>query len=203
MSIWPQIKKKNNRERVMMRCYPSLSDSRTWMLSFPLRHLVRGLDQRHLPSCFMKEQVGLGVAGGLRAVWIGWTLLCVIHFLTPNLYAVSLAFSHFPDCLQSIFNNCVSVSQFSSVAQSCPTLWDPMNFSTPGLPSPTPGVYPNSCPLSWWCHPTISSSVIPFSSCPQSFPASRSFQMNQLFTSGGQSIRVSASTSVLPMNTQD
>ena len=61
----------------------------------------------------------------------------------------------------------------------------------------------NSCPLSLWCHPTISSSVVPFSSCPQSFPASGSFPMSQLFASGGQSIRVSASTSVLPMNTQD
>ena len=73
----------------------------------------------------------------------------------------------------------------------------------PPCPSPTPGVYPNSCPLSWWCHPTISSSVIPFSSCPQSFPISGSFQTSQLFTSGSQSIGVSASTSVLPMNTQD
>ena len=70
-------------------------------------------------------------------------------------------------------------------------------------PSPTPRVYSNSCPLSWWCHPTISSSVIPFSSCPQSFPASESFPTNQLFSSGGQRIGVSASTSVLPMNTQD
>ena len=69
-------------------------------------------------------------------------------------------------------------------------------------PSPTSGVYPNSCPLSQWCYPTISSSVIPFSSCPQSFPASGSFQMSQLFASGGQSIEVSASTSVLPMNIQ-
>ena len=73
----------------------------------------------------------------------------------------------------------------------------------PHCPSPTPGVYPNSCPLSWWCHPTISYSAVHFSSCPQSSPASRSFQMSQLFSSGGQSIRVSASTSVLPMNTQD
>ena len=73
----------------------------------------------------------------------------------------------------------------------------------PPCPSSTPGVYPNSCPLSWWCHPAISSSVIVFSSCPQSFPASGSFQMSQLFASGGQSIGVSASTSVLPMNTQD
>ena len=70
-------------------------------------------------------------------------------------------------------------------------------------PSPTAGVYPNPCPLSWWCHPTISSSVIPFSFCPQSFPASGSFQMSQLFAWGGQSIGVSASASVLPMNTQD
>ena len=73
----------------------------------------------------------------------------------------------------------------------------------PPCPSPTPRVYPNSCPLSRWCHPTISSSVIPFSSCLQSFPASGSFQMSQLFASGGQSIGVSASTSVPPMNTQD
>ena len=65
------------------------------------------------------------------------------------------------------------------------------------------GVYPNPCPLSRWCHPTISFSVVPFSSCPQSFPASGSFQMSQLFTSGGQRFGVSASTSVLPMNTQD
>jgi len=70
-------------------------------------------------------------------------------------------------------------------------------------PSPTPGVYSNSCLLHQWCHPTISSSVVPFSSCLQSFPASRSFPMSQFFTSGGQSIGVSASTSVLPMNIQD
>ena len=73
----------------------------------------------------------------------------------------------------------------------------------PSCPSPTPRVYLNSCPLSWWCHPTISSSVIPFSSCLQSFPASGSFQMSQFIATGGQSIRVSASASVLPMNIQD
>ena len=70
-------------------------------------------------------------------------------------------------------------------------------------PSPTPRVYPTSSPLSKWCHPTIPSSVVPFSSCHQSFPASGSFPMSQFFTSGGQSIGVSASKSVLPMNTQD
>ena len=73
----------------------------------------------------------------------------------------------------------------------------------PPCPSPTPGVYPNPCPLSQWCHPTISSSVIPFSSCPQSFPALGSFPMSQLFASGGQSTGVSASASVPPMNTQN
>jgi len=78
-----------------------------------------------------------------------------------------------------------------------------LQHARPPCPSPTPRVYSNSSPLSWWCHPTISSSVIPFSSCLQSFPASGSFQMSQLFESGDQSIGVSASTSVLPMNTQD
>ena len=73
----------------------------------------------------------------------------------------------------------------------------------PPCPSPTPGVYPNSCPLSQWCYLTISSSVIPFSSCPQSFPASGSFPVRRIFASGGQSIGVSASASVLPVNTQD
>ena len=73
----------------------------------------------------------------------------------------------------------------------------------PPFPSPTPRVYPNSCPLSRWCHPTISSSVVPFSSCLQSFPASGSFQISQLFASCCQSSGVSASASVLPMKTQD
>ena len=73
----------------------------------------------------------------------------------------------------------------------------------PPCPSPAPRVYSNSCPLSQWCHPAISSSVIPFSSCPQSLPASGSFPMSQLFAWGGQSSGVSASTSVLPINTQD
>ena len=84
------------------------------------------------------------------------------------------------------------------------SLWPhELQHARPPCPSPTPGVHPNPCPSSPWCHPTISSSVVPFSSCPQSFPASGSFQMSQLFTSGGQSIGVSASASVLPMNIQD
>ena len=91
--------------------------------------------------------------------------------------------------------------QFSNSVVSN-TLWPHgLQHARPPCPSPAPRVHPNSCPLSWWCHPTISSSVVPFSSCPQSFPASGSFQISQLFASGGQSIGVSASTSVLPMNT--
>jgi len=78
-----------------------------------------------------------------------------------------------------------------------------LQHARPPCPSPTPGVYSNSCPLSRWCHPTISSSVIPFSSRLQSFPASGSFPMSQFFTSGGKSIRVSALASVFPMNIQD
>ena len=78
-----------------------------------------------------------------------------------------------------------------------------LQHTRPPCPSRTPGIYPNSCALSRWCHPAISSSVVPFSSCSQSLPASGSFQMSQLFASGGQNVRVSASTWVLPMNTQD
>ena len=78
-----------------------------------------------------------------------------------------------------------------------------LQHTRPPCPSPTPRVYSNSCPLSWWCHPTTSSSAMPFSSYLQSFPASESFQMSQFFASGGQSIGVSASASVLPMNIQD
>ena len=80
------------------------------------------------------------------------------------------------------------------------TFCSPMDYSTPGILSP--GVCSNSCPLSWWCHPTFSTSVVPISTCPQSFPASGSFPMSWLFTSGGQSIGTSASASVLPMNIQ-
>ena len=92
--------------------------------------------------------------------------------------------------------------QFSRTVVSSSLQPHGLQHTRPPYPSPTPGVCSNSCPLSQWCHPTISSSVVPFS-CLQSFPASGSFQKSHLFASGGQSIGVSASTSVLPMNTQD
>ena len=98
---------------------------------------------------------------------------------------------------------CLIRAQFSSVTQSCPTLRPhESQHARPPCPSPTPGVHPNSRASSQWCHPAISSSVVPFSSCPQSLPAS-AFPMSQLFTWGGQTIGVSASASVLPMNTED
>ena len=102
----------------------------------------------------------------------------------------------------------ITLLQFSSVQFSHSVVSD--SLQPHGLqhtrlpcPSPTPGVYPNSCPMSRWCHTTISSSVIPFSSRLQFFPASGSSPMSQFFASGGQSIQVTASTSVLPMNIQD
>ena len=111
-------------------------------------------------------------------------------------------------CSLGISNFIEDISQFSSVQFSNSVVSDSLRphesqHTRPPCPSPTSRVHPNPCPLSHWCHPTISSSVIPFLSCLKSFPASESFQMNQLFASGGQIIRASASISVLPVNTQD
>ena len=116
-------------------------------------------------------------------------------------------------------NACPSPEVFLPIPYVSPQHWLSVQFSRsfvsnslwphglqharPPCPSPTPGVYSKSCLLSQWCHPTISSSIVPFSSCLQSFPASGSFQMNQLFASGSQSIGVSASPSVLSMSIQD
>ena len=134
-----------------------------------------------------------------------------IHFLpslsfpcvspSPTYSSVSVETSLFPGASQ---NPGIQV-QFSSVHSvvSGSLQHHELQHARAPCPSPAPGVYPNPGPLSQWCHPAISSSVIPFSSCLQSFPASGSFPMSQLFASGGQSIGVSASASVLPMNTQD
>jgi len=99
--------------------------------------------------------------------------------------------------------SCVSSIQFTGSVMSDSLRAHEPQHARPPCTSPTLEVHPNPCPSSQWCHPTISSSVVPFSSCPQSFPASGSFQMSQLFAWGGQSIGVSASITVLPMNTQD
>ena len=102
-------------------------------------------------------------------------------------------------CVSSL----VSSVQFSHSVMSDSLRPHGLQHARPPCPSPTPRVYPNLLPLSWWCHPSISFSVIPFSSCLHSFPALGSFQMSQLFASGSQNIGVSASTLVLPKNTQD
>ena len=97
----------------------------------------------------------------------------------------------------------ISSVQFSHSVVSDSLRPHESQHARPPCPTPTPGIHPNSCPSSWWCHPAISSSVVPFSSCPQSLPASESFPMSQLFTWGGQSTGVSALVSVLPKNTKD
>jgi len=97
----------------------------------------------------------------------------------------------------------VQFSQFSRSVVSDSLQPHESQHARPPCPSPSPGVHSDSCPSSWWCHPAISSSVVPISSCPQSLPASESFPMSQLFAWGGQSTGVSALASVLPVNTQD
>ena len=111
--------------------------------------------------------------------------------------------SRLPKEISTTSDTQISSVQFSHSVVSDSLRPHGLQHARPPCPSPITGVHPNPCPLSRWCHPTISSSVVPFSSCPQSFPAPGSFPVNQLFTSGGWSIRVSASISVLPMNTQD
>ena len=110
--------------------------------------------------------------------------------------------------LMNSFDFSFSEWWFSSVQFSCSVVSDSLRphepqHARPPCPSPNTGVHPNPCPLSQWCHPIISFSIVPFSSCPQSFPASGSFPMSQPIASGSQYIGVSASTSVLPMNTQN
>ena len=141
-----------------------------------------------------------------------WVLLVVLLILlTPrqqnsdldrcvHLWGWTEGLSYIPLCLDTKSNHSV---QFSCSVMSESLQPHGLQHARPPCPSPTPRVYSNSCPLSWWCHPTVSSFVIPFSSCLQSFPASESLQMSQFFASGGQSVGVSASISVLPMNIQD
>ena len=123
-------------------------------------------------------------------------------FASTDKHSLSLLNFH-TLCNVIIANTCFSSVQFSRSVVS-DSLWphEPQHSRPPCL-SPTPRVHPNTCPLSQWCHPAISSSAVPFSSCPQSFPAIGCFPTSQLFALGGQSIGLSASTSVLPMNTQD
>ena len=150
-----------------------------WLLSL-LQSAPGHMASPEMPSGAWACRVSLCTSFEL-ALWPGVGGFLAPGFMNSNITISSVQFSH------------------SVVSDS---LWlYGLQHARPPCPSPAPRVYSNSCPLSWWCHPTISSSVIPFSSCLQSFPPSGSFQMNQLFISGGLSIGVSASTSVLPMNT--
>ena len=137
-------------------------------------------------------------AKGKEKNWESWCLCKAVW--------VSVGFGSRTCQIMVAFYKMSEYSQFSSVQSlSHVRLCDPKDGCISGLPpclSPTPGVYSSSCPSSRWCHPIISSSVIPVSSCLQSFPASGSFPMSQIFASGGQNIGVSASASVLPMNIQ-
>ena len=129
------------------------------------------------------------------------------HFLLQGIFQIQGSNLHLLHWLAIFFYHCINweapraTTQFSSVTQSYLTLWNPMNCNRPGFPvhHQLPEL-PQTRLLCWWCRPTISSSVIPFSSCLQSFPASGSIPMSQFFTSTGQSIGVSISASVLPMN---
>ena len=127
----------------------------------------------------------------------------MLYFPTVSVIRDPGYFNIWTDAFENIWNYFLESVQFICSVTS-DSLWPrESQHARPPCPSPTPGVHPNSCPLSWWCHPTISYSVVPFSSCPQSLWGSGSFQMSQLFAWGGQSTGVSASTSVLPRNTQD
>ena len=174
--------------------------------------------------------MGLRKGHCLNAIGLKWTLLYFPKRARPHL-PFSHSFSCIPQDYPIFCTNKIKIRnttlwltghlpcpvtrlvlwknpQCSSVQCSCEVVSDSLrphelHPARPPCPSPMPGVYSNLCPLSRWCHPTVSSSVVPFSSHLQSFPASESFPMSQLFTAGGQSIGASASASVLPVNIQD
>ena len=160
--------------------------------------------------CFLLVAISTALNNKLICLGFHLSILDLVYWFPPviedlaNLYGSYIPFLP-PAVMDSKFVllSALSSVQFSSSVMS-DSLWphEPQH-TRPPCPSPTPGVHPNPCPLSRWCHATISSSVVPFSSCPQSSPASGSFPMSQLSVSGGQNIGISALTSFLPMNTQD
>ena len=143
----------------------------------------------------------------VQDLWIINEAVVPLHPTVPNPYVIlgeippSAKWFTVLDLKDAFF--CISSVQFSPSVLSDSKWPHELQHARPPCPSPTPGAYSNSCPLSWWCHPAISSSVIPFSSHSQYLPASGSFPISQLFAWGGQSIGVWALASVLLMNTQD
>ena len=148
---------------------------------------------RHLGIFFLSQR-SLNLINPI--MWTARCWCCTIFFVTFTFY------NNQAICITYLNTELISVQFSHSVVSD--SLWPhELQHARPPCPSPTPGVHANSCPSSRWCHPAISSSLVPFSSCPQSLPASESFPMSQLFTWGGQSTGVSALASVLPKNTQD
>ena len=152
-------------------------------------------------SCFdfLSDPGGFDIQIFVLIAREGWLWFLVRDYLKMQIEWSSLK----PRLQHSLWSPYILSVQFSCSVVSDSLQPHDMQHTRPPCPSPTPGVYPNSCPLSRWCHPAITSSIIPFSSCLQYFPTSGSLQMSQPFAWGGQSIGVSASTSVLPTNTQD
>ena len=156
-----------------------------------------------LHSCHSWERPSLTLLPKMEPTQF-WVYLPYVIFLCEKLTSSYIYVSVCIDVyFLYLYINCLSSVQFSHSIISNSLRPHELQHPRPSYPSPTPGVYSNSCPSSWWCQPAISSSVIPFSSCPQSLPASGSFPMSQLFAWGGQSTGISVSASVLPMNTQD
>ena len=179
-------------------------------LLLPTPYSREGLEMGLIIMCTWRNQHKIPIIWGLGRFQVGEYTHEPGRWLTPTHQGQKFLCSiPIPDL--AIFG-CSPLSfiisfQFSSVQFSCSVVSDSLRphesqHARPPCPSPTPRVHSNSCPSSRWCHPAISSSVVPFSSCPQSLPASETFPMSQLFTWNGQSIGVSALASVLPMNTQ-
>ena len=164
-----------------------------------------GAQENEICHCFHIFPIFLPQSDGTRChdlnLWSSWNSVWHLARMPCNISVVTIVKIFIIELLSTLCQITLKsmVVQFScSVVSDSLRPHEPRHARTP-CPSPTPGVYPNSCPLSRWCHLTILSSVIPFSSCLQSFPISGPFQMSQLFASGGQNIGVSASTSVLPV----
>ena len=201
-SVFTPIAKKGNAKECSNYCTIAL----IWHASKVMLKILQATLQQYVNRELPYVQAGFRKGKGTRdqIANIRWIVEKAREF-QKSIYFCFIEYAKDIQKVNRFIKRCTSlIIQFSSVAQSCPTQRPhESQHARPPYPSPTPGVYSNSCPSSLWCHPAIWSSVVPFSSCPQSLPASGSFLMSRLFAGGGQSIGVLASASVLPMNTQD